>query len=88
MLSSQVDEYPVTPDRRFSSSGVVRSGFRDFVRDIKRKSLSRKKLGLNFESLCPLTPNYKLESNENNKTVNSKISQGREFRTHSLVESE
>ena len=46
MLSSQADEYTVTPDRRFSSSGVVRSGFRDFVRDIKRKSLRRKKLCL------------------------------------------
>ena len=81
MLSSQADEYTVTPDRRFSSSGEVRSGFRDFVRDIKRKSLRRKKLCIgnhNFETLCPQTTNNKLEQNENCETINSQISQGRD----------
>ena len=73
----------------FSSSGVVRSGLRDFFRDIKSKSLRRKKLCLgnhNFEILCLQTPNDNLERNENCETVNSQISQGRESRTHSLVE--
>ena len=78
MLSSQADEYTVTPDRRFSSSGVVRSGFRDFVRDIKRKSLRRKKLDQNFKTLCPSTPKNKLEQNGNHETVKSQISQGRD----------
>jgi len=44
MLSSQADEYTVTPDRRVDSSGVVRSGLRGFVRDIKMRSLRRKKI--------------------------------------------
>ena len=73
MLSSQADEYTVTPDRRFSSSGVVRSGFRDFVRDIKRKSLRRKK----FDMLRSQKPNNWLEQNEDYASVNSNISLGR-----------
>ena len=50
MLSSQADEYTVTPYRRFSNSGVVRSGLRSFVREVKRKSLRRKKLCLESQN--------------------------------------
>ena len=43
MLSSQADEYTVTPARVVDSQGMVRSGLRGFVRDIKMRSLRRKK---------------------------------------------
>ena len=43
MLSSQADEYTVTPARVVDSEGMVRSGLRGFVRDIKMRSLRRKK---------------------------------------------
>ena len=63
MMSRQAEGYTVTPDRR------VRSGLREFVREVQRSSLRKKKLD-----------NDKiLDQDENNSMIRRCFSQGSDF---------
>ena len=77
MLSSQADEYTVTPDRRYDSSGLVRSGLRGFVRDIKMRSLRKKKLYPDNTNLfSEITSNKEADHNNHCSQINSNLCLG------------
>ena len=79
MLSSQAEEYTVTPDRRGKGPGAVRSGLRGFVREVQRRSL-RKKNTHNLTSRGCLLQNEQipdLDQNKNYSIASSNISPGK-----------
>ena len=86
MLSSQAEEYTVTPDRRGKGPGAVRSGLRGFVREVQRRSLRKKKLCTNNQDYtsegCSLKNEryfMDLDQNRNNSMIGSHCSPGKNF---------
>ena len=80
MLSSQAEEYTVTPDRRGKGPGAVRSGLRGFVREVQRRSL-RKKNNHNLTSSGCLLQNERqipdLDQNKNYSIASSNFPPGK-----------
>ena len=87
MLSSQAEEYTVTPDRRGKGPGAVRSGLRGFVREVQRRSLRKKKLCTNNQDYtsegCSLKNEghfMDLDQNRNNSMISNLYSPGKNFK--------